>query len=254
MRKLFISLSIVSVSLLGITCSKDSASGSPLTNTGAPASGAGGSMARFAIVGNYLYTVDKEKLKVFSIANAADPVLKRSVNVGFEIETIYPFKDKLFIGSTSVIHIFSIDDPENPQKLSTAISPTVMRRCDPVVAKDTVAYATLRTNGPCGGVASTLAVYDIRNVTNPILKTSIFIFEPYGLGYSDTVLYVCDRNRLVLYNIKHAYEPTYISQISGNWYIDVIPYNNTLICWVSDGVILFDITNRAAPQFIAKLT
>ena len=68
-------------------------------------------MARFTIVGNYLYTVDKTDLKVFDIANPAAPVFRQTVPVGFEIETIFPFKDKLFIGSTSVVHIFSIADP-----------------------------------------------------------------------------------------------------------------------------------------------
>ena len=87
-----------------------------------------------------------------------------TIKVGFEIETIFPFKDKLFIGSTSVVHIFSITDPAKPAKLSQAISPTVLRRCDPVVAKDNVAYATLRVNGACGGVQSILA-HDELDVT-----------------------------------------------------------------------------------------
>ena len=105
--------------------------------------GQGGSLARFTIVGNYLYTVDKQNLKVFNITNAANPVFTKLVPVGFEIETIYPFKDKLFIGSTTVVHIFSISDPTSPQKLSVAISPTIIRRCDPVVAKDSVALSLI---------------------------------------------------------------------------------------------------------------
>src|SRR5688572_152760 len=125
--------------------------------------GQGGSLARFTIAGNYLYTVDKQNMKVFDITNPSTPVFKRSIPVGFEIETIFPFKDKLFVGSTSVVHIFSIQDPSYPTKLSVAISPNVIRRCDPVVAKDSVAYATLRTNGECGGLQSVLAVYDIKD-------------------------------------------------------------------------------------------
>src|SRR4029078_12839075 len=177
MIKLFTLFPFILVSIAGLKCSKQNAMAAA-----APA-GQGGSMARFTIAGNYLYTVDKEKLKVFSIADPASPILKKSIDAGFEIETIYRFKDKLFLGSTSVIHIFSIDDPSNPQKLSEAISPTVMRRCDPVVAKDNVAYATLRTNGPCGGTTSILAVYDITDVKKPVQKSSIPVGEPYGLGY-----------------------------------------------------------------------
>jgi hypothetical protein len=250
MTKVLILLLFVTISIVGSNCTK----GDAITATAAPA-GQGGSMARFTITGDYLYTVDHEKLKVFSIADPANPVLKKTIDAGFEIETIYPFKDKLFIGSTSVIHIFSIDDPENPQKLSTAISPEVMRRCDPVVAKDSVAFATLRTNGPCGGMESKLVAFDITNITAPVQRSSWPVTEPYGLGYADSILYVCDRYQgLMIFNIKDPYNPGFMNSIAGDWYLDVIPYNNTLICWVSDGVVLYDISNPVIPQFIAKIT
>lgn len=222
-------------------------------NAALSTTGSGGSTARFAIYGNYLYTVDKEYLKVFNISDVANPVLKNTVPVGFEIETIYPFKDKLFIGSTSVVHIFSIDNPESPQKLSTAISPEVLRRCDPVVAKDTVAYATLRTNGFCGGTQSILAAYDIKDITKPVQKGSYPVSEPYGLGYADTALYVCDRYGLFVFNIKNAFSPQLSKKFSDGWYLDVIPYNNTLICQVQDGLTLYDITNCMNPTLITKI-
>jgi hypothetical protein len=233
--------------ITGTTCNKES------TYASNPGTGSGGSLARFAIAGNYLYMVDKTNLKVYSIADAANPVLKNTTPVGFEIETIYPFKDKLFIGSTSVVHIFSVDDPEHPQKLSTAISPQVLRRCDPVVAKDTVAYATLRTNGPCGGVQSIVAVYDIRDIAHPVQKNAYPVAEPYGLGYADNALYVCDNTSLLVFDITNAYDPKMIKTKNDGPYIDVIPYGNTLICWIKQGVVLYDIANRLDPQFIAKI-
>ncbi|MDB5191692.1 MAG: hypothetical protein JWQ96_1255 [Segetibacter sp.] len=247
------SLLLLIISVLFFQCSKDSGSSSEATAVGGE-TGAGGSMARFAIVGNYLYTVDHQKLRVYEITNAAEPVLKNTVNIGIEIETIYPFKDKLFIGSTTAVHILSISDPVKPEKLSTAISPQVMRRCDPVVAKDNVAYATLRTNGFCGGVQSILAVYDITDVTKPISKNSINVTEPYGLGYSGNVLYVCDKFQgLMLYNITQPYQPTFIKSLRDGSYIDVICYQNTMICWVADGVLLYDITNNTNPALLAKI-
>jgi hypothetical protein len=215
--------------------------------------GSGGSTARFAISGNYLYTVDNANLKVFDISTATDAVLKNTVPVGFEIETIYPFKDKLFIGSTSAVHIFSINNPERPERLSTAISPEVIRRCDPVVAKDTVAYATLRTNGPCGGRQSILAAYDIKDINHPVQKGTYPVTEPYGLGYSDTALYVCDRGGLYVFNIEKAYEPKLRKTFNDGWYLDVIPYNNTLICQVQDGLTLYDISRRMDPKLITKI-
>ncbi|OQP63544.1 hypothetical protein A3860_24705 [Niastella vici] len=245
MNKLLLYMLLPVVLVTALRCEKASVASAT--------TGSGGSTARFAIQGNYLYTVDKSSLKVFNIADIANPVLKNTVPVGFEIETIYPFKDKLFIGSTSVVHIFSIDNPENPEKLSTAISPDVIRRCDPVVAKDTVAFATLRTSGPCGGRFSVLAAYDIRDITNPVQKGTFPVSEPYGLGYSDTALYVCDRYGLLVFNIENAYTPQLRKTFTDGWYLDVIPYNNTLICQVQDGLTLYDITSCMKPTLITKI-
>lgn len=250
MKQIFIILSIFI--LFGCEKGADS-SFAPGPNAGGGGAGAGGSLARFTVVGNYLYSVDKQNLKVFNVTNPAQPVFTRTIPVGFEIETIYPFKDKLFIGSTSVVHIFSITDPSNPQKLSVAISPNVIRRCDPVVAKDTVAYATLRTNGACGGTQSILAVYDIKDVLNPVQRTAIPVVEPYGLGYADNTLYVADRNGLLVFDITQAYNPVLKRTINNVQPIDVIPYGNILIVWTNAGMSLYDITNRENPVFITQI-
>lgn len=236
------------VSLFSWQCGKDTAS---LSYN--PPSGQGGSLARFAIIGNYLYTVDDQKLKVYDISDAASPALKNTTQVGFEIETIFPFKDRLFIGSTSAVHIFSVSDPLNPQKLSEAISPQVLRRCDPVVARDTVAYATLRTNGPCGGIQSILAVYDIKDINKPVQKSTYPMSEPYGLGYLGDVLYVCDKAGMLVFDITKAYQPLLLKTIRDASYIDVIPFESALICWVSDGIIIYDITDNKNPLLLAKI-
>ncbi|HVG40105.1 MAG TPA: hypothetical protein VM888_00740 [Chitinophagaceae bacterium] len=250
MKKITISFFTI---LLLFSCDKASLSFNNSTSYGG-VTGQGGSMARFTIVGNYLYTVDKQDLKVFNITDASSPVYTRTVPVGFEIETIYPFQNYLFIGSTSVVHIFNIDDPANPQKTSEAISPTVIRRCDPVVAKDTVAYATLRTNSACGGTQSILAIYDIKNIKAPIQRTSVPVSEPYGLGYKDNVLYVCDRyNGLMLFDITNAFNPVTIKNYKDGEYLDVIPYNNMLICWTTKGMILYDISNNRNPVLLTTI-
>ncbi|MDQ6888830.1 MAG: hypothetical protein M3Z56_00920 [Bacteroidota bacterium] len=240
------------VPLFFIQCQKDSATTS---QGGFGTTGAGGSLTRFAITGNYLYSVDENKLKAFDISTPNDPILKNSQDVGFAIETIFPVEDKLFIGSSSKLYIYSIADPANPKKLSDATSPNVFRRCDPVVAKDSVAYATLRTNGACGGTQSVLAVFNIKDILNPVQVSTIPVFEPYGLGYKNDVLYVCDRQTgLILFDISQPYQPVRLNNaINDGIYLDVIPYQNTLICWVSTGIILYDITDNRNPVLIATI-
>ena len=243
-----ICIAVILCCALFCQCSKDAASGNFATPTGT-----GGSLARFTILGSYLYTVDSKQLKAYDISSPGDPILKNTADVGFNIETIFPFQDKLFIGSSSAVYIYSVADPAKPQRLSEAISPQVLRRCDPVVARDTVAYATLRTNGPCGGTQSTLACYDIKDITKPLLKGVVLINEPYGLGYSGNVLYVCDRSGLLVFDISSAYQPKLLKSLTGISYVDVIPYGNVLICWVSTGMILYDISDNKNPVQLSKI-
>jgi hypothetical protein len=248
MKKYIIYLIVFFTITQNQSCTKESAGKALNSNAGK-----GGSLARFTIVGNYLYTVDKTQLRVFNVADPSLPQLTSTVDVGFEIETIFPFRDKLFIGSTSVVHIFSIENPEQPKKLSEAISPTVMRRCDPVVAKDSVAYATLRTNGACGGIQSMLAVYDIKDVLHPLSVNQVPVNEPYGLGYAEDALYVCDKWSLLVFDISEPYIPTLKHQLAGNEFYDVIIEGNTLICWVKGGVAQYDITDRFTPELITTI-
>src|SRR4030095_10451618 len=94
-----------------ISCTKESA----LTN--GASTGAGGSTARFAIAGNYLYVVDNLSLKAFDLSSNTTPVYKSKTEIGINIETIFPYQDKLFIGSSSTMYVYSLSDPSRPTQL-----------------------------------------------------------------------------------------------------------------------------------------
>jgi hypothetical protein len=100
--------------LVAVGCSKSS-------SDVASSNSNNGSLTRFITVGNYLYTVDNNNLKTYSIANPAQPVFKGSTPVGFAIETIFPYQDKLFIGSANAMFIYSITNPEQPVLLSQTV-------------------------------------------------------------------------------------------------------------------------------------
>jgi len=231
------------------SCNKESATGGPSS------AGAGGSTARFTIAGNYLYVVDNTSLKAFDISNqAVAPVLKSTTDVGVNIETIFPYQDKLFIGSSFSMHVFSLTNPEKPARLAQA-DYMVRMSCDPVVAKDSTAYATLNSTGPCGGNGSQLVVYNIKDITKPLLQRVIPLSGPHGLGISDSALYVCDGAAgLQVFNIRNTYSPQLVRTISGETFFDVIPYGNILICQVSNGIALYDIAVRHQPVFLSRIT
>ena len=234
-----------------INCTKDSVSG--VSNL---QSGAGGSTARFTIAGNYLYVIDNTALKSFDISTLSTPVYKSKTEIGINIETIFPYQDKLFIGSSSSMYIYSLTDPSKPERIARA-EYTIRMSCDPVIAKDSVAYATLRASGPCGGGQSALVVYNIKNTSSPSLITTIPLFEPYGLGVKDNALYICEGNSgLNVFNVSQVYNPVFVSTIApaNTFFSDVIPYGNILIAQVNDGFILYDIgTNPLQPAFLSRI-
>ncbi|MEO0472231.1 MAG: hypothetical protein AAF206_21575, partial [Bacteroidota bacterium] len=203
--------------------------------------GVGGSLARFTIVNQYLYTVTGTALKVFDIATLENPEYRRDVEIGWGIETIFPYQNTyLMIGSQTGMFVYGLDNPEEPNQLSNFEH---ARRCDPVVAENDIAYVTLRGGGPCGGFESQLDVIDIKNINNPQLIRSYVMEGPYGLGIRNGVLFVCDGEAGL--KVYDAADPEKIDQnqlahfpdISA---FDVIPLYNVLLLIGADGFYQYD--------------
>jgi len=224
----------------------DSASAAAPSNTGV-----GGSLTKFTIIGNYIYAVSSYTLYTIDVSNPAKPVNIGRTPLGFDIETIYPYKNRLFIGSRTGLYIYSIDTASAPRLLGQARHG---RSCDPVVANDTVSYSTLRSSTTCGAAPSGLYIYNIKNLDQLELKKTISINDPIGLGMIDSALYVCCQNEgLKVFSIKDAYNPVEMQTLSNSDFIDVIPYHDVLICWVRKGVSLYDISNRLKPVFVKTI-
>jgi hypothetical protein len=217
----------------------------------ATATGKGGSLARFTIVVNYLYLADVTTLKIFDITDPQGATQKGSINMNFGVETIFPYKDKLFIGSIDGMYIYSITNPAQPVLLSQARH---VRSCDPVVANDSTAFVTLLGGQPCGAVEEGLYIYNVSNITSPLLIKKHLMPTPRGLGLADSILYVCQKNNgLSIFNVSAPATPVLRKKLTTYIFEDVIPYNNLLICYISTGLVLYDITNRTDPVQVALI-
>ena len=223
---------------LFLACNKDGTSDASSVSTGT-----GGSLARFTIVGNYLYIADHFSLRPVDISNPHSPVAKPEIPVGFEVETIFPYQDKLFIGSTQGMFVYSLLNPEAPSKLGGVVH---IRSCDPVVANDSVAYSTLQGGTRCGPAESGLYIYNVKNVTNPVLMKLLPLTTPFGLGLKDSVVFVCrGANGISAVKIKDPSNPVVMYTKTDGNYMDVIPYQDMLICYVKTGIIIYDASNPA---------
>jgi len=218
-----------------------------------PITGIGGSMARFTITANHLYTVDNTNMKVFQLTNPERPTLTNTINIGWGIETIFPYKDKLFIGSNTGMFIYSISNPSNPIVLSNF---THARACDPVFATDTRAYITLRQGSNCNRANDELDVVDISNILNPKLIRSYPMYNPRGLSVDDNTLYLCD-DGFKVYDIKNelTIDDNKLSHIRGFDTYDVIHFHDKNIAMIvgKDGLYQYDTKNPKSLALLSKI-
>jgi hypothetical protein len=214
-------------------------------------SGQGGSLARFMIVGDYLYCIDLSSLVVFSIADSGNPVYRNRVTIGWDIETIFSKDSLLFIGGMNGMYVYNISNPEKPVQLSQFRH---ARGCDPVVVDDTVAYVTIRNGNACGAGSNQLLVIGVGDVKNPILLSTYQCSNPYGLAIHNKYLYLCDGTQgLRIYNIKNATtleQKTNMKEIVPH---DVIIHNGILYLIANNLVLLYSITDPINPILLSTI-
>lgn len=200
-------------------------------NPTAPTTGVGGSMARFAITANQLYVVNNNSLQLFDISAPEKPVKGKVVNLNWNVETIFPYRNNLFIGTTTGMYIYDVGTPAEPRHLSAF---SHVRSCDPVVVHENFAYVTLRGTSTCG-VAGTQDVLEVINISNPAaprLEKSYPLETPYGLGIDYPTLFVCQGAKgLSVFDASNPLDLKVRQTFPDVNAFDVIPLSKVLLNW-----------------------
>ncbi|MBO9152662.1 LVIVD repeat-containing protein [Chitinophaga sp. GCM10012297] len=216
--------------------------------------GKGGSMARFAIAKNRLYTVDLYALTSFNIANPANPVkAPEPLHIGSGIETIFPYQDYLYIGSNSAMYIYDLADPDKPVRRSAV---SHVKACDPVVVEGTTAYVTVRTGTFCQGTVNELQVYDVKTPDHPVMLASYQMSNPHGLGVDNGRLFICEGGfGLRFLNAPSAAGIKQVSHQTGFNAYDVIPFpgENRLLVTAVEGLYQYDYSSMANPVLLSRI-
>jgi hypothetical protein len=206
----------------------------------------GGSMARFTVSNDYLYTIDGAEIKVFDVKQAL-PVLKNEVTIQWGIETLFPMADHLFIGSNNGLLIYDISNPEIPAYTSTFAHASA---CDPVAVQGNTAYVTLRDGNSCQGFINQLEVIDVTNLNSPDLIRTYPMDNPHGLSVVGQTLYLCEgKFGLKTFDIS---DPNKIGDrlqdhVTGFGAYDVIvlPPGDHVMVVGENGLYQYDATDRA---------
>ncbi|MCI0474489.1 MAG: hypothetical protein L0Y76_12980 [Ignavibacteria bacterium] len=214
-------------------------------------SGKGGSMARFTTYDKYLYVVDRSNLQSIDISIPDNPRPWNKINIGWNIETIFPFGDKLFIGSQTGMFIYDASTPWNPTFLGQF---SHARGCDPVVAEGKYAYVTLRTGTSCAGNLNQLDILDITELTKPVLLRSYPMQEPAGVGIDGTTLFICDgKAGLKVFDVKDPLNIELINWQSDIQTYDIIPLGQIAILIGSDGLFQYNYSDPKNLILLSKI-
>lgn len=202
--------------------------------------GIGGSLARFTITNEYLYTINEYQLQLFNISDAETPVEGNSVDLGWGIETIFPYGDKLFFGARSGMHIYDNSNPANPTFVSTYEH---INTCDPVVVQDSLAYVTLRSGTTCETFTNQLEVINISDPYTPEVVAIHEMLNPHGLGIKGNCLFIAEGE----FGLKvfEASDPLTINNNLKAHHkdvhaLDVIPLDDVLFMIGNDGLHQYD--------------
>lgn len=220
--------------------------------------GVGGSMARFGLNGNYLYTVDRDDFHIFNIENDKLPFLENEMPAGDDVETMFIHDNHMFLGTMTGMLVFSLNDPINPIQINKYEH---LRSCDPVVVQDHIAYVTLRGGNKCGQAVSALEVLALSDDYRDSERLySYSLKEPYGLGIDDEILFVCDGlDGLIVYDASELafINRRKLAQFSDIKAFDVIPFNDYLFMVGEDGFYQYDysdISNIQEVSFIKVMS
>jgi len=200
--------------------------------------GVNGSMSRFTMYKDYLYAVINYQMNIFDLKSEATP--KKVIEnfwVG-NVETIFSYKDCMFLGMPTGMAIYSVENPTQPKYCSTV---SHVLGCDPVVVDNDLAYVTVRSGNFCGQTIDQLIVIDVENVYQPKPLVSYTMKNPKGLGIDNDALFLCD-DGLKVFKLGNPQTliANQIAHQKGMDGFDVIPFNNVLMMIADNGLYQYD--------------
>lgn len=229
--------------------------GSIATGTGGGTSttSVSGSITKFALIDDYLYIMNNFDLIPINISDPLNLTTSASTQVWMNVETLFPSGDKLYMGTTTGMMIYSTTTPTTPEHLGTMFHQTA---CDPVVVQGDYAYVTIRSGTTCMGDINQLDVVDISNPSSPTVQASFLLTNPHGLGVKGDVLYICDgSDGLKVFDNTNPLTVgnNMISNFTSIQAIDIIPIGDIAIVLTTDGVYQYDCSDVQNIQYLSKI-
>ncbi len=240
-------------------CAKDA--GSIIPDGGA---GVGGSLARFVIAGDFLYSVDNTKIKTVSLASPTKPELIDEQTIADGVESIFRLGDRLFIGSSTGLFLYTFGADGIPQQQGQFLYSNFnfpIYPCDPVVANDSLAFVTLNTIATvelCRRRSTVnvnlLNIFDVSDIEHPTLVSQYEMDNPQGVGLDGKLLFVCEQQfGLKVFDVSDPADIQLAAHLTGLEAHDVIPLGGLLLVVGSKDVYQIDYSDPTNIRIISQI-
>lgn len=212
-----------------------------------------GSYTTILTVGDFLYRVSTTEIATFDLSDPDSPQLVDTRDVGFEIESLFHRTGVLFIGSSTAMHIFTIDSAGIPQRTSETTYRNFdieLNSCDPIVTDDQYAFVTLSTTVDAGRCnrstpVNELRIYDITDLESPLFIENYRMSQPKGLALDGDLLFICDGfDGLRIYDRSDVTALELLYHFQGFATFDAIARNGLLLVVGPDNIYQYDYKDR----------
>jgi len=139
--------------------------------------------------------------------------------------------DYLYAVDNNYINVFDISDLESPVVLNDVYAGFGI---ETIFNRDNYLFLG-STNGMF--IDSSLEIIDIRDIQNPSLVKTYTLDNPYGLGFKDDLLFICDgTSGLKVYNKENVEDLKLLESYSNITAYDVVPLKSRLMM-IGEGVL-----------------
>jgi hypothetical protein len=179
------------------------------------------------------------------------PKDKNAIALHANVETIFPYKNHIFFGTTTGMLIYDKTLPFSPVYVSMYQH---IRSCDPVVVQGEYAYVTLRNGNRCWNDQNRLDIIDLKKIEDPQLVKTYSMTNPFGLGIDGDRLFICDGySGLKVFDVSDPLRLTQTQQFGNVQTFDVIPDNGNLIMVGDDGLFQFDYASSDSLVLLSQI-
>jgi hypothetical protein len=178
-------------------------------------------------------------MSIFNLSGTSPTKAVENTNVWWNVETIFSYKNNLFMGTPTGLVIYSVEDPLNPTYCSSIQH---VYGGDPVVVEDDLAYVTIHSGNFCGQDNNELLIMNVSDVYQPRQIASFAMKNPKGLGIDNGNLFLCD-DGLKVFKVNSESDPLSLNTLAhytGMDGYDVIPFDHTLMMIADNGLYQYD--------------